>query len=453
MARVFRLSTEFDLAELDAFEAGAREAQTSDVWEAVQAIRLSVRPNGGSCSAEAVTEIVRRFDAPIAKAESLVASPRRSEIGTKAEALIESAIARVSHFHERQREIFHQGLEPLPSGGWRWTEEATPGAAGREGQIVRPLDRVGIYVPGGRASYPSSVIMNVVPALAAGVQEVVVASPPGPSGELPAEVEFVCQRLGVKSVVKAGGAAAVFALAYGIEGRLASVDLIAGPGNRYVNEAKRMVWGSVGVDGLAGPSEVGVMIEEASDMTLAVSDLIAQLEHAPDNRGRVYAASQAAWDRFESELLAQIAQEPRGDIVTASWRDHGCVVIAEDLARLCRAVDAFAPEHLAIHLEDADEAASRIRQAGSISIGPHSAQSFGDYAAGPSHTLPTSGAARFAGPVNVLTFLKISSYTNIDPASAQALAPIAEGFGEMEGFAGHARCARLRRTGIEPDRG
>ena len=359
------------------------------------------------------------------------------EVTTEEADAIDFAIARVQEFHHLQFEVITHDWEDLGDGthGWR-TDVTDDEDTGFEGQRLIPLSRVGVYVPGGMASYPSSVIMNVVPAQEAGVQDIVIATPPRQDGSLSPAVLYACNQLGVKTILKSGGAAAVAALALGTE-TLPRVDKIVGPGNSWVNEAKRQLWGTVGLDGYAGPSEVAVYIDNDEYAAYAATDLLTQVEHAPDNVGMLLSTSQDLLDKVLAETENQIQAAERKDTLTEALKNHGAAVVATQ-EEAVEIINRFAPEHLSLITDNAPALTGQIRNCGCVLIGPYTPQSCGDFVSGPSHTLPTSGAARFGSPVNVQDFLKFQSISMLTQADAKHLAPTVEAFGKMEGFPAHA---------------
>lgn len=439
------IESQAELEDLIEFERRSRWSKRSQVSAETAELLGSLLGKGAHCEIERVVAQAQRFDSPLVTESNLVIEPRSVSISSQSQTALHRSIERVRSFHESQRKALFGQLTAI-AGGYEWSEFDADDAESREGQIARPIRRVGIYVPGGGASYPSSVIMNAVPALVAGVQEIVMASPAQKNGELMPEVEWVAKELGIRQIIKVGGAAAIAALAYGIDGHLEPVDLIVGPGNRFVNEAKRLVWGVVGVDMQAGPSEVGVVVDESTRMDFAVADLLTQVEHAPDNIGRVYSVGTEAAKKFEIELEDQLARLARREIAEPSLKQSAMVIFGSRMAAtdIGRAIDAFAPEHLTIQTKEPDSLSQQVRNAGSIALGPYMAQSFGDYVTGPSHTLPTGGAARFSSPNSILTFIKFSSMSRASGRLAMQLAPWAVAMSVIEGFGGHRRGAELR---------
>jgi histidinol dehydrogenase len=256
-------------------------------------------------------------------------------------------------------------------------------------------------------------------------------------------VRFACKELGIETVLKAGGASAIAAMALGIEG-VERVDVIAGPGNKYVNEAKRQLWSTVGLDSYAGPSEVCILADDSANIAFAAADLIAQVEHAPDNVAMLVALSQEACDAVIGEIERQLLTAPRAHIVRQALTDLGVAVVCKTLEEAVEVINGFAPEHLALHVQSPEALLPQITNAGAVMMGPWTAQSVADYCEGPSHTLPTSGAARFASPVGVQTFLKLQSVSMLEQEDAVDLAPVAGAFADMEGRPAHGHAAKLR---------
>lgn len=393
----------------------------------------------------AVLARVRQLDAP--NLENLWVTGEELEAATVDEAqlaAITQMIERVRDFHEVQLGVLTEGWEEL-NGTYGWRMDACEGAefTGLVGQRMMPVGRAGVYVPGGKADYPSSVAMNAIPALVAGVQDVILASPPKPDGALNAAMLVTARLLGLRKILKAGGAVAMGALAYGWDG-FERVDLVVGPGNAYVNEAKRQLWGAVGVDQYAAASEVCVWALEDAPAEYAAVDWLTQIEHAADNVGVLIATCADHAQEIIEAAENQLAFAERRDSMRAALRDFGVVVVCPDPTQAVTFINGFAPEHLSILGDEASQWIGDIRNAGCIALGLSTPQSAGDYAAGPSHTLPTSGAARFGGPLNVQTFLKFQSLIHLAEEDLEALAPVIETMGQLEGFPAHANGASVR---------
>jgi histidinol dehydrogenase len=381
---------------------------------------------------EALIEYTRDFDgldlAPdtlrIADAEIAAAEAR---CPADALAALRLAKERIAAYHGGQRP--HDWIATDALGvtlGWRWTA----------------IESVGLYVPGGRASYPSSVLMNAVPAKVAGVPRVVMAVPT-PHGETNPLVLAAARLAGVDEIFRVGGAQAVAALAYGTE-TIAPVAKIVGPGNAYVAGAKRRVFGQVGIDMIAGPSEVVVLADGSAPPEWIAADLLAQAEHDPAAQSILVTDSSALAEAVEAAVQSQLATLPRAEIARASWDQFGAVILVESLELAVPLVDHLAPEHLEIATEQPERLAARIRNAGSIFLGGHTPEAIGDYVGGPNHVLPTARSARFSSGLGVLDFMKRTSILKCDPGSLRALGPAAIALGRAEGLEGHARSVAIR---------
>lgn len=340
---------------------------------------------------------------------------------------LELAASRIRDFHQRQVQTDWQYLDALGN---------------TLGQKVTPLDRVGIYVPGGKASYPSSVLMNAIPAAVAGVQEIIMVVP-APKGELNPLVLAAAHLAGVHRVLTIGGAQAVAALAYGTE-TIFAVDKITGPGNRYVAAAKRAVFGQVGIDMIAGPSEILVYAEGTNNAEWLAMDLLSQAEHDE--------VAQSIFITPDAELLEQVAQAielhlqtlPRADIARTSLQNRGALVLTKDRAEAIALINQVAPEHLELCMDEPEQLLPSIRHAGAIFMGRYSPEAIGDYCAGPNHVLPTSGTARFSSPLGVYDFQKRSSIIYCSAEGSKALAQAADILAQQEGLDAHASSARYR---------
>jgi histidinol dehydrogenase len=321
-------------------------------------------------------------------------------------------------------------------------EARGPAQAGlAQGQRVSvaesPVSSAGIYAPAGRAAYPSTILMGCVPARVAGVDRVAVVAPPGPDGRLPGPMLTACSVAGVDEIYAVGGAQAIAALAYGTES-IPAVDVIAGPGNHYVNAAKRLVFGEVGVDGIAGPSELMVVFDGAAELRAVALDVLAQAEHGPDGLLAAAAADAGALDELDAQLMALASERPTVTDATVT------LVRAPDLSAAAELADAVAPEHLELAFEAADEVVAADRIAGAVFFGPGGATAFGDYAAGANHVLPTGGAARFGGPLGVGVFRRRTSVVEMPGEAASGLAPRVATLARAEGFDVHAESAEAR---------
>ena len=369
--------------------------------------------------------------APVSK--DLIQSALDSITPAQQEALRQAA-ARIEAFHRRQ---------PLSS--W-FTNEL----GGTLGQIIRPIQRVGLYVPGGTAPLPSSVLMSAIPARVAGVTELVVVTPPNRSftdRDLPVDpiILAACAISGVDEVYLLGGAQAIGALAYGTE-TIRHVDKIFGPGNLFVTLAKRQVYGVVGIDGLAGPTETVVIADESANPAWVAADLLAQAEHDLLASAILLTPSQILIEKVQIEVAQQMEQRNRGEIIAASLENRGGAVLTADLEEAVQLANDFAPEHLGLSLRDPWNWVEKVKNAGGVFVGEHSFEVLGDYLAGPSHVMPTGGSARFASPLNVWDFVKIVSLVALDQNTAESVGPIAATIAEAECLDAHANAA-LQRSG------
>jgi histidinol dehydrogenase len=418
-----------DWARICARGSDEDEAQ---VREAAARLVADVRARGD----EALLEATRRLDgwnpgsaaalevgppAFAAAYRSLPAAGRRA---------LSLAARRIEAFHRRERDA------EVPS-----RRDATGATLA---QVVRPLARVGLYVPGGTARYPSSVLMTAVPARVAGVEEVVVATPAiRGTGEVDAWTLAACHVARVGRLFKVGGAQAVAALAYGTA-TVPAVDKICGPGNAYVAAAKRLVFGRVDIDMIAGPSEILVLADASADPAEVASDLLAQAEHDVRAVSVLVTSSAPLAAEAVAEVERQLADLPRREIAGASIRDRGAVVVTRSLAESVRLADEFAPEHLALHARNAAALVKRISRAGAVFVGSATPEAVGDYVAGPSHVLPTAGTARFASPLSVATFRRRMSVLELTPRALAALAPAVRAMTGAEGLEGHWRAVEVR---------
>jgi len=343
---------------------------------------------------------------------------------------LQLAHRRIRDFHELQRD---ERLRGTPELGLRPT----------------PLRRAGCYVPGGRAAYPSTVLMNAVPAQVAGVDSVAIATPPAAVGRPHPFVLAAAHLIGVDEVLAMGGAQAVAALAYGTES-IEAVDKIVGPGNLYVTLAKRAVFGAVGIDGMAGPSEVLVVASEGADPRYVAADLVSQLEHDPLAWAVCITDSATLATDVEREFTRAAESAQRAGIIEAAAGAHGMVVLCRDMEEALVLSDEFAPEHLELQGDTAEALVDRVRCAGAIFVGGASPVPMGDYIAGPNHTLPTGGAARFSGPLSVMDFVRWSSVTRLSAIDVEQLGPAACTLAEAEGLHGHTASIRLRLNARTP---
>ena len=432
-AAVARLrSMRSDFAErFESLLASTAESEP-DVDAAVRGIIAAVRRDGEA----AVLAYARRFDGVTADALSELRVPagalesawNATDAGERA-ALTEAA-ARIRSYHEHQRQD-----------SWHYLD-----ADGSTlGQRITPLDRVGVYVPGGKASYPSSVLMNAIPARVAGVAEIVMAVP-APSGELNPLVLAAAKLAEVDEVWTIGGAQAVAALAFGA-GPIRAVDKIVGPGNRYVAAAKRLVFGVVGIDMIAGPSEIVIVCDGSAPAEWIAMDLFSQAEHDEEARAILISPDADFLDRVEGAIEAMLPTLERADIVARSLAAHGALIEVRDLDEAIALVNRLAPEHLELAVEDAERRVDGVRHAGAVFLGSHTPEAFGDYCAGPNHVLPTARTARFSSPLGVYDFQKRTSVIGCSARGARRLAGIASTLARGEALTAHARSAELRACG------
>ena len=309
-------------------------------------------------------------------------------------------------------------------------------------QQIRPLDKVGLYVPGGSAAYPSTVLMMAIPAKVAGVGEIIVVSPPGKDGRIPASTLVAADIAKINRIFKLGGAQAIAALAYGTES-IPRVDKICGPGNIFVTLAKKMVYGTVDIDGLEGPSEVVIVADEKADPALCAADLLAQAEHDPLASVILITTSADLADRVDKEIEIQLGKLKRRSTAKMAI-DRGMLVLVDDMAQAVKLVNLFAPEHLSLMASNASALARKIRNAGCIFVGENSPVVLGDYVAGPSHVLPTGGSARFGSPLGVADFLKVSNVIALDKPAMRKLSRAAVVIAKAEGLDAHAQAIERR---------
>lgn len=346
---------------------------------------------------------------------------------------LRAAAERVRAYHERQK---------VETGCHSW--EYTESNGTRLGQKITPLDRVGIYVPGGKAAYPSSVLMNAIPAKVAGVGEIVMVVPT-PDGTRNPLVLAAAHLAGVDRVFTIGGAQAVGALAYGTQ-TVPAVDKIVGPGNAYVAAAKRRVFGRVGIDMIAGPSEILVLCDGSTDPDWIAMDLFSQAEHDELAQSILLCPDKGFIDRVDASIQRLLPQMPREKVIRASLQNRALLIEVDDMAQACQIANLIAAEHLEICANNPDQWAAQIRHAGAIFMGSYTSESLGDYCAGPNHVLPTARTARFSSPLGVYDFIKRSSLIEVSEAGAQSLGPIASTLAHGEGLQAHARAAEMRLT-------
>ncbi len=397
------------------------------VADTVRGILARVRAEGD----EALIDLALRFDGADLRDRGLVATPDEfaaalDVVPAELRRAIDGLIDRISDLHRRQ----------LPR---EWAEERD---GIRSGEIVRPLRAAGCYVPGGRAVYPSSVAMTVTPALVAGVEEIVVCTPPSADGSVHPAVLYAAARSGATRVVKSGGAQAVAALAYGTDA-VPAVDKVVGPGNAFVTEAKRQLNGVVGIDGLAGPTELVLVAGDDADPEWLAADLVAQAEHDPDALTTFVATDPTLVERVQRALEAAVARAARREIVEAALGNARAVLVG-GWDQALDVVNDLAPEHLQLALTSVGPFATGVRNAGAIFVGGFTAVPFGDYGVASNHVLPTGGTARFSSGLRASDFVTISSVVELDDGAARRLAPEVSQIARAEGLAGHARAVEIR---------
>jgi len=344
------------------------------------------------------------------------------EVGPGFAGVIERAAKNIGDFHRRQ---IREGFVMTPGGGVVL------------GQRVLPLERVGIYIPGGTAAYPSSVLMNCIPAKIAGVGEIILATPPSRDGGVNAGILAAAKIAGADRVFSIGGAQAIAALAYGTE-TVPRVDKITGPGNAYVAEAKRQVFGAVGIDMIAGPSDILVIADDNADPALVAADMLSQSEHGVDSAAVLITDSAELAGKVGAEIEAQLSQLPRGNIAREAVTGQGMIIIADSLDQAFEISNELAPEHLEVFLNEPFMFLDKVKNAGSVFLGRNTPEALGDYYAGPNHTLPTSGTARFSSPLSVDDFVKKSSFTYYTAEALLGVGGDIIEFAEKEGLAAHA---------------
>ncbi|MEP9378471.1 histidinol dehydrogenase [Aquabacter sp. CN5-332] len=412
------------------FLAGKREA-SADVAAVVADIIAAVRAEGD----DALIALSEKFDRVDLKHLGIRVSDAEIDAalaGIPAETLeaLAFAKARIEAHHSRQKPKDERYTDPVGVElGQRWT----------------PVDAVGLYVPGGTAAYPSSVLMNAVPAKVAGVPRIVMVVP-APDGEIAPLVLAAARIAGVDEVYRVGGAQAVAALAYGTQ-TIAPVDKIVGPGNAFVAAAKRQVFGKVGIDMVAGPSEVLILADGEANPDWIAADLLAQAEHDTAAQSILITDSPELAERVESAVADMLKTLPRAEIAAESWRVHGAIILVHAWDEALALSDRIAPEHLEIHCADAEDLAAKVRHAGAIFIGPHTPEAIGDYVGGTNHVLPTARSARFSSGLGVLDFMKRTSILKCSPEALRVLGPAAVRLSQVERLDAHGRSILARSNG------
>lgn len=424
--KIRRLSPQDDLT---AFLAG-HQTDMKKYEQSVQEIAAAVKTQGN----QAVFEFTLRFDGATINADNFMASEQEIEeaydlVDDDYIFALRKAIDNIDFFHGKQ--LRNSWMEPDEKGNIL-------------GQVYRPLERVGIYVPGGTAAYPSSVLMNAIPAQVAGVEEIAMVSPPDSNGKMNPYTLVAAAELGITEIYKIGGAQAVFALAWGTQ-TIKKVDLISGPGNIYVTLAKKMVYGDVNIDMLAGPSEILIIADSTARPDYLAADMMSQAEHDVLARSILVTDDKELLDKVEEEIKKQIAGLSRREIIEKSLADYGALILVEDINQACQVSNLVAPEHLELMVDKPFEILSKIHNAGAIFMGSHTPEPVGDYLAGPNHILPTGGTARFYSPVTVDTFMKASSIICYSREGLQEDADDIIKLAEVEGLTAHANSLRVRK--------
>lgn len=406
----------------------ARRGSDPDVARDVAAIIADVRERGDA----AVIEYTQKFDGfdpasldlEIAKEQCCMALDGLDAELREALAL---AASRIRAFHEKQK--------PQDS-------ESTDAAGVRMGSRWSPVETAGLYVPGGRAAYPSSLLMNAIPALVAGVENIVMVTPT-PGGEINPLILAAAEIAGVRRIFRIGGAQAVAALAYGTD-RIPRADVIVGPGNAWVAEAKRQLFGTVGIDMVAGPSEIVVVADGENDPEWMAADLLSQAEHDPTSQSILFTDDAGLADAVTDAVDRQVAELATAETARASWEANGAIILVESLADAIPLCDRLAPEHLELAVADPEPLFDRVRHAGSVFLGRMTPEAVGDYVGGPNHVLPTGRRARFSSGLSVLDFMKRTSFLECDAAGLESIGPAAVRLAEAEGLPAHARSVAIR---------
>ena len=417
-----------DFATAFAALVNQKRDDASDVSAGVAGIIADVRARGDAAVAE-LTARFDRVDLDVAGWEISGAEMDAALAGLAPDlrAALDLAAARIRAFHDRQKPQDNDAID----------------AAGvRTGVRWGPVDAAGLYVPGGRAAYPSSVLMNAIPAVVAGVRDLVMVTPT-PDGQINPLVLAAAKVAGVTRVFRVGGAQAVAALAFGTA-HIPKVDVITGPGNAFVAEAKRQLYGVVGIDMVAGPSEVVIVSDGKSNPDWIAADLLAQAEHDPVAQSILITTSAAEADAVVAAVDRQLQTLPTAAVAGASWRDFGAIITIPSLAAALPLLDALAPEHAELMVDDPDALFARMRHAGSVFLGRHTPEAAGDYLAGPNHVLPTGRRARFASGLSVVDFMKRTTFLDCGPQGLTAIGPAGAAIADVEGLAAHAASIRLR---------
>ncbi len=434
MTAIRRLDTrraefESEFAAINAVEVAFDAA----IESAVESVLADVRSRGNAALLE-YTHRFDRFDAPSVAALEITPAEMRAaldDLPAAQRAALQAAATRIRAFHERQFERLRVG---------DWTDTDADGTV--TGQRITPLDRVGLYVPGGKAAYPSSVLMNAIPASVAGVRDLVMTTPT-PGGSRNALVLAAASLGGVSRAYAVGGAQAIAALAYGTE-TIAAVDKIVGPGNAYVASAKRRVFGTVGIDMIAGPTEILVIADDSAQADWVAMDLFSQAEHDELAQALLLSPDENLIDDVERSIDRLLPAQPRREVIGAALARRGALILTRDLDEAIDLANRVAPEHMEVVARDPRALLAKVRHAGAIFLGHYSSEAIGDYCAGPNHVLPTARTARFSSPLGAYDFVKRSNVIEVSRAGAQKLGPIAATLALGEGLNAHAQSAQLR---------
>lgn len=405
------------------------QLENKQVQTIVDDIIADIRANGDT----ALFGYTKKFDGfNVTSDNVLVTEEEIKEAYTKVDAdlveVIKKSAARIAAFHEKQK--LNSWLEPSKNGEML-------------GQLIRPLEKVGVYVPGGKAAYPSSVLMNIVPAKVAGVENIIMTTPPNNKGEINPTTIVAAHIAGVDKIYKAGGAQAVAALAFGTE-TIPKVDKIVGPGNIFVALAKRSVYGYVNIDSVAGPSEILVIADDSSNSTYVAADLLSQAEHDEMASAILITTSQRLAQEVQTELEKQTAVLERKEIIEKSLENYGAIILVKDFDEACALSNAVAPEHMELCVSEPFSFLPKIQNAGAIFLGHYTPEPLGDYMAGPNHVLPTGGTARFFSPLSIDDYIKKSSLISFSEDAFSRLGDDVIKFAEAEGLTAHANSVRVR---------
>jgi histidinol dehydrogenase len=398
--------------------------------EAVQQILKDVRQKGDAAVLD-YTFRIDGFKIPAFEVKPEQVREAYSQVDKDLVEALKLAAERIRRFHQEQKDVVWKGVE------------------GREyGQIVLPLARVGLYAPGGMAAYPSSLLMIAIPPRVAGVKEIILATPPRDNGSIPAATLVASDIAGVDRIFAIGGAQAIAAMAYGTES-VPGVDKICGPGNLFVMLAKKQVFGTVDIDALQGPSEVFIIADSSARAEYCAADLLAQAEHGQLPQVILATTSSPLAEEVQVELEKQLAVLPRREIAAESLERRGMIVVVDTIDEAIELANLYAPEHLELAFEAAESSLGKILNAGCVFVGEYSTEPIGDYVAGPNHSLPTGGTARFSSPLNILDFMKIIDVVKIDRAALKKLGPAAMTIARAEGLEAHARAIEKRLNSLD----